>query len=257
MTGIYPYLSLLFILLGDCDSESLPISREDVSGNDPTDRTATAPSDGTPMTGREADRSVSGGGPDTHPGGDPGTEGSPTEKTRLQERLDVSEAVLSTAVDLYSELQDADARAFSADALPVAVIYIAIRQRGIPRSIEEVAGAADVSPPELYRTARFVSDELGQGIPPAEPELYVGRLADETDLTTATERAALDVLSATPAETRSGRNPEGLAAAALYLVASDGEVDDVTQRDLAAVSSVSPETLRRNYKQLRDVEATD
>lgn len=185
-----------------------------------------------------------------HPADAIGTE-SPTEKTRLQERLDVSDEVLATAVDLYQQVQAADAREYRSETVPVAVIYIAIRQQGIPRSIEEVAAAADVSPPALYRTARFVGDELELGIPPAEPELYVGRLADATGLSGTTERAALRVLSATSAATRSGRNPEGLAAAALYLaVASGSSDDDVTQRELADVSSVSQETLRRNYQRL-------
>ncbi len=181
-------------------------------------------------------------------------DGSPTEKTRLQERLGVSDEVLAAAVELYRQVQGAALSEYHRETIPVAVVYIAIRQAGIPRSIEEVAAAADVSPPELYRTARFVSDELDQGIPPAEPELYVGRLADTTGVDAASERAALRVLSATPTAERSGRNPEGLAAAALYLAVADGGDSSITQRELAAASSVSAETIRRNYQELRSVE---
>lgn len=180
---------------------------------------------------------------------------SPTQKTRLSERLDVSEEVLDEAVDLYEQVQEADTRGHPAEAIPIAVIYIAIRQHGVARNIEEVAEAANVSAPELYRTARFVGDILHQGIPPAEPELYVGRLADETGLSTATEEFALDIISRSKSEDfHSGRNPEGLAAAALYTAIVEGDVDeDVTQRELGEATNVNTVTIRRNYQQLCDL----
>jgi transcription initiation factor TFIIB len=180
---------------------------------------------------------------------------NPTQKTRLSERLDVSEEVLDEALDLYQKVQEADTRGHPVEAIPIAVIYIAIRQQGVARNIEEVAEAADVSAPELYRTARFVGDILHQGIPPAEPELYVGRLADETGLSTDTEEFALDIISKSKSEGyHSGRNPEGLAAAALYTAIVEGDVDeDVTQRELSDATNVNTVTIRRNYQQLSEL----
>lgn len=177
---------------------------------------------------------------------------NPTQKTRLSERLGVSEDVLDDAVDLYEQVQAEDTRGHSTEAIPIAVLYIAIRQHGVARNIEEVADAANVSAPDLYRTARFVGDILHQGIPPAEPELYVGRLADETGLSTATEELALAVLSESKsADYHSGRNPEGLAAAALYTAIVEGDVDeDVTQRELSEATNVNTVTIRRNYQQM-------
>ncbi len=183
-----------------------------------------------------------------------GTESTtnPTQKTRLSERLDVSEEVLEDAVELYKQVEQEDTRGHPTEAIPIAVVYIAIRQHGVARNIEEAAEAANVSATELYRTARFVSDILHQGIPPAEPELYVGRLVDETGLSSETEQLALDILSETKsADYHSGRNPEGLAAAALYAAMVTGDVDeDVTQRELSAATNVNTVTIRRNYQQM-------
>jgi transcription initiation factor TFIIB len=184
---------------------------------------------------------------------------SPTQKTRLKERLGVSDAVLTDAVELYTQVQQEDTRGHPTEAVPIAVLYIAIRQHGVARNIEEVAEAADVSPRELYRTAKFVSDILHQGIPPAEPELYVGRLVDETGLSPAVESDALRVLSTTKAAGyHSGRNPEGLAAAALYtaIVEFDHETD-VTQRELAGATSVNTVTIRRSYQAMCEMVSGD
>jgi transcription initiation factor TFIIB len=152
-----------------------------------------------------------------------------------------------------------DTRGHPTEAVPIAVLYIAIRQQGVARNIEEVADAANVSAPELYRTARFVGDVLHQGIPPAEPELYVGRLVDETGLSTATEEFALEVLSETKSnDYHSGRNPEGLAAAALYTAIVEGDVDeDVTQRELGDATSVNTVTIRQNYQHMCEMLADD
>jgi transcription initiation factor TFIIB len=184
---------------------------------------------------------------------------SPTQKSRLSDRLDVSDEVLDEAVELYRQVQEADTRGHSSEAIPIAVIYIAIRQHGVARNIEEVADAADVSAPELYRTARFVGDIIHQGIPPAEPELYVGRLADETGLSTATEEFALDIISKSKArDYHSGRNPEGLAAAALYTAIVEGDADeDVTQRELSDTTNVNTVTIRRNYQKLSEMFVDD
>jgi transcription initiation factor TFIIB len=185
---------------------------------------------------------------------------NPTRKTRLKERLDVSDAVLEDAVELYMEVQEADTRGHPTEAIPIAVLYIAIRQHGVARNIEEVADAANVSAPELYRSARFVSDVLHQGIPPADPELYVGRIVDETGLSSATEELALEILSETKSrDYHSGRNPEGLAAAALYTAIVEGTVDeDVTQRALSDTTSVNTVTIRHNYQQMSEMlAATD
>ncbi|MHB9288892.1 hypothetical protein ACKVMT_17830 [Halobacteriales archaeon Cl-PHB] len=191
----------------------------------------------------------------TGPAASDGEQRSPAGKLRLQQRLDVSDAVLADAVALYDRVEEADLRGVDTDAVPIAVVYIAIRQRGVARNIEEVAAAADVATPELYRTARAITDRLDRGIPPAEPELYVGRLADETGVPEPIERRALEVLTvADEAGLYSGRNPAGLAAAAIYTALAEAEDDpSVTQRELSDASSVGTVTIRNSYQAMADL----
>lgn len=180
-----------------------------------------------------------------------GTDGpNPTQKRRLGDQLDISEEVLADAVELYQQFRESDVEVAHEEELPVAVLYIAVRQNGVPRQIDELAAVANVSARRLYRTARVVSDTLQQGIPPTEPELYVGRLADHFDITPETEEVALDVLAQAKADGyHIGRKPAGVAAAALY-AAAEADRTELTQRALSEATGVHIRTVRENYKEL-------
>lgn len=190
----------------------------------------------------------------------PSTDGdqpNPTGKRQLQERLDLPDAVVQAAVDLYESLPEPETAQY-ADTLPIAVLYITVRQHGIPRRIDEMAEVAAVSPPKLYRTARFVSDTIDEGIPPAEPEMYVTRLVDEFGITAESEQDALEMLAAAKrADYHVGRNPAGMAASALYAVTArrdDGST--VTQRTLSEKAGVRKKTIRRHYRQMCKLAST-
>lgn len=177
---------------------------------------------------------------------------NPTQKRRLGERLDVSEEVLRDAIEFYQTFLNSESESAHEEMLPIAVLYIAVRQNGVPRQIDELADVADVPARHLYRTARDVSDTLHQGIPPTEPELYIGRLADEFDVATETEEAALRILTAAKADGyHVGRKPAGVAAAALYSATDAKESrTDITQRSLSEATGVHIRTIRQNYKEL-------
>lgn len=193
--------------------------------------------------------------PDDGNGGQ--NDGSPTEKVRLHEQLDLSEEVLADAIELYEEVSEADTRKYSEAALPVAALYIAIREHGVARNIDEVAEAAGIEPTELYRTAQFACTVLGTGIPPADSEIYVARLAEETGLDPVLEERAFRLLSAAKAAGyHSGRKPEGLAAAAINAAIVDADRDSaVTQQQLVEITDVTVNTIRRGYKEMLDIAA--
>lgn len=192
---------------------------------------------------------------DRRPSGTDERSANPTQKRQLKDRLDVSEAVLQDAVEWYQQVVTADLDGVDEDVLPIAVLYIAIRQNGVPRNIDEVAEVAHVSTRKLYRTARAVGQILGQGIPPADPEIYVGRIADEFDVPAEAERVALRTLStAKAAGHHSGRNPEAVAAAAVYAgLAETGNERLASQRELGEMTSVHTRTIRKSYKRMQEL----
>lgn len=184
---------------------------------------------------------------------------SPTQKRRLGESLDVPEDVLADAVAFYRDLHGEQLDGIPEDVVPIAVLYIAVRQHGLARSIDEMASVAAVSSVSLYRAARRVSNVLDEGIPPVEPEVHVARLVDRFDLDPAIEEDAFETLAAAKADGyHVGKKPPGVAAAAVYAVLDvrDGN-PAVTQRELSETTGVHIKTVRKNYQGIRPFTPTD
>ncbi|MHB8566933.1 MAG: transcription initiation factor IIB, partial [Nitrososphaerales archaeon] len=90
-------------------------------------------------------------------------------------------------------------------------------------------------------------------MPVVDPAKCVSRIASKARVQERTKRRALEILRrAGEARTSAGKDPMGLAAAALY-VACVLEHEAKTQKDLAEAASVTEVTIRNRYKGLRAV----
>jgi transcription initiation factor TFIIB len=80
----------------------------------------------------------------------------------------------------------------------------------------------------------------------------IARIASKIGIQEKTKRHAIKVLKlAQKNEISAGKDPMGLAAAALYLsCVKNGE--DKTQRDIAEAANVTEVTIRNRYKGLKD-----
>ena len=80
----------------------------------------------------------------------------------------------------------------------------------------------------------------------------VSRIASKIGISEKTKRSAMQILrTAEENKVSAGKDPMGLAAAALYLsCVKNGE--DVTQRDVAEAAGVTEVTIRNRYKGLKD-----
>ena len=88
-------------------------------------------------------------------------------------------------------------------------------------------------------------------MPVVNPIQCIARISSKLDISEKTKRYAAKVLQiAREHEESAGKDPMGLAAAALYLsCVKNGE--DRTQRDIAEASNVTEVTIRNRYKGLR------
>jgi len=82
---------------------------------------------------------------------------------------------------------------------------------------------------------------------------FVPRIASKIGLSEKTKRYAVEILrKAEENKTSSGKNPMGLAAAALYLSClKNGE--NKSQRDLAEAANITEVTIRNRCKGLREM----
>lgn len=139
------------------------------------------------------------------------------------------------------------ARGRSMDALAAASVYVAARDLGIPRSLREVARAAEVPIGRLSSATKLVARRTGILTQAPQAADFVDRIASDLHLGSLVVRRALLILS-----NRKDRiaEPLGLAAGALYLAAKIEGVK-VRQSELASVAGTSEVTLRRYYKSLQ------
>jgi transcription initiation factor TFIIB len=174
-----------------------------------------------------------------------------TEIRRMAGVLDVPRAVQEMAGKFYRTAAEKNLiRGRSIDSVAAACLYAALRQSGIPRSLEEIAGASKVDRREIGRVYKVVAHELGLTLAPVTPQSYIPRFASRLRLKPETEALALNfVKEAVLQEKVSGKDPKSVAAAALY-IACILKGDPRTQKDVSEATGVTEVTIRNRYKEL-------
>ncbi|CAI50502.2 transcription initiation factor TFB [Natronomonas pharaonis DSM 2160] len=173
-----------------------------------------------------------------------------SEIDRMASALGVPRSVREVASVTYRRALDEDLiRGRSIEGAATATLYAACRQESIPRSLDEVAEVARVEQKEIGRTYRYLSQELGLEIKPADPKEYVPRFCSELALSEAVEQKTREIIDVTAEEGMlSGKSPTGYAAAAIY-AASLLCNEKKTQREVAEVAQVTEVTIRNRYQE--------
>jgi transcription initiation factor TFIIB len=141
----------------------------------------------------------------------------------------------------------------SVESVSAAALYAATRQSSSARSLDGIVTVARMDKQSIGRTYRYISRELGLEIGPPDPTDHLPRLCSVLDLSTEIEQQSRELLEiAIAAEAISGKNPVGLAAAAVY---ASGILckEKVTQSSISEVASVSKVTIRNRYQELLDL----
>lgn len=179
------------------------------------------------------------------------------EIERMGSALGVPKDIRETASVIYRRaLSENLLPGRSIEAISTAALYGAIRQIGLPRSVDEVAAVSRVDAMEFKRGYRYIVQELNLEIGPPNPEQYVSRFASDLDVSEEVEQRARELIrTAKEHAAHSGKSPVGLAAAALY-ASSILANEKLTQDEVGEVADVSTVTIRNRYHELLDVEQT-
>jgi transcription initiation factor TFIIB len=175
-----------------------------------------------------------------------------SELDRLSDKLSVSDAVVEKAAYIYRKALDRGlVRGRSISAIIAASLYAACRDRETPRTLKDLAVVSNVKKKDIARCYRLLLKEMDIKMPVVDPTKCVSRIASRAQLSERTKRRALEILKkAEEARISAGKDPMGLAAAALY-VSCTLEGEDKTQRDVAEAAGVTEVTIRNRYKGLR------
>jgi transcription initiation factor TFIIB len=175
-----------------------------------------------------------------------------SQLSTLKDKLSLSDSVIEKASYIYRKaLEKGLVRGRSISALIAAALYAACRDTETPRTLKDVADAGNIKKKDISRCYRILHKELDLKMPVVNPIQCIARIASKLGISEKTKRYAAKVLQiAQEHEESAGKDPMGLAAAALYLSCVRNN-EDMTQRDIAEASNVTEVTIRNRYKGLR------
>lgn len=174
-----------------------------------------------------------------------------SEITKIANTLNLPKNILETASVIYRKaVKEHLIRGRSIQGVTSAAIYVACRQCGLARTLEEIAQASSINKKEVGRSYRFLIKELDYFIPPLKPSQYITKFSSQLTMQGKVEEIAQKILlTARDLKLTSGRGPTGIAAAASY-IASVLTGERKTQREIAEIAQVTEVTIRNRYKEL-------
>ena len=176
-----------------------------------------------------------------------------SEISKMANNLNLPRNIMETASVIYRKaVKERLIRGRSIQGMTSAALYVACRQCGLARTLEEIAQASSIDKKEVGRSYRFLIKELDYFIPPLRPSQYIAKFSSQLTMQGKVEEIAHKILTvARELKLTSGRGPTGIAAAASYIAfVLTGERR--TQREIAEIAQVTEVTIRNRYKELAE-----
>ena len=174
------------------------------------------------------------------------------ELGRLSDKVFIPAPVKEKAAVIYRKaLGKRLVRGRSIVAFVAASLYAACRITGTPRNLSEISEASLVSRKEASRSYTLLLRELDICMPIANPITFLSKIAERTAVSGQTQGLAIKILQELKEKRVSaGKNPMGLASAALYAACvQSGEKK--SQKSIAAAAGVTEVTVRNRVKMLK------
>ena len=174
------------------------------------------------------------------------------ELDRLADKIRIPTAVKEQAALTYRKaLEKGLVRGRSILAIAAASLYAACRFTQTPRTLKETAEASLVKKKDIARCYRLLLREMEIKMPMADPIRCVPKIASRIGINEKTQQTAIELLHrAEEKKVIAGKDPTGLAAAAIY-IACVIEGEKKTQKEIAEAAGVTEVTVRNRYKGLR------
>jgi len=173
------------------------------------------------------------------------------ELDRLSSQLGIPWNARETAAILYRRVAEKKLiRGHSIEAMIAAAVYAACRQQKIPHDLAEIARSVQKNYKKVGQCYRLLRNHLDLVIPQVSPLDFIPRFSTALNLSEGTQRQAATILMrACEKGITVGKDPIGLAAAALYIAAIlAGERR--TQREIVNATHVTEITIRHRYREM-------
>jgi transcription initiation factor TFIIB len=169
----------------------------------------------------------------------------------LRDKLGLSDTLVEKSAYLYRKAQERGLiRGRTVDGIMTAAVYIACRETGTPKSLEDISIVSNLKRKDITRCYRRLVFDLDIKIPIVDPMKCIVKVANKLDLSEKTKHKAMNLMTyAIKMEINAGKIPMGLAATVLYASCmKTGE--NVSQTNIAEASGVTEVTIRNRFKDL-------
>ncbi len=175
-----------------------------------------------------------------------------SELERLSSKVNISQPTKEKAALVYRKALDKRlVRGRSINAIAAAALYAACRKSGSSKTLREIAEASLVDKKDVSRCYRLLLQELDFHMPTLDPLTYVSKIAEKNSVSGKTQGTAIAILrDAKQKRFSAGKDPIGMAAAALYLACLQNN-ENKTQKCLSEAAGVTEVTVRNRYKALK------
>ena len=174
------------------------------------------------------------------------------ELAALKDKLTLTDVVIEKASYIYRKAIEKNlVRGRSISAMLAASLYAACRDTETPRTLNDISESGNIKRKDIARCYRLIYRELDLKMPVVDSVSCVSRIASSLQISEKTRRYAFKIIRKTQEQHQTaGKDPMGLAAAALYMACVENLVP-CTQKDIALAASVTEVTIRNRYKGLR------
>ena len=173
-----------------------------------------------------------------------------TELKRIGGNLNFPERVKKAAVRLYKEVFKKNLlRGRSINGMIAACAYFVCKKEKVPITLQEILDEASINDNIVKKCYKILVRELNLKSPHIDPVSLIPRYCADLSLNINVEKEAIKILKNFIANTSiCGKDPKGLCAGAIYLVAKLKN-HKVSQKDISRIIGVTEVTLRSRYKE--------
>jgi len=172
--------------------------------------------------------------------------------SRLKDRLGLPNHITEKAAYTYRKAQERGlVRGDTIDSVLAASIYVAARQSGVPRTLDEISEYSNVKLKHAARSYRRIITELDIKAPMIDQSKYIVKVANKLGFDEKIKRKALELMDqAQKKNIHVGKDPVSIASSILY-IANVAEGHNKTQSEIAKAAGTTEVTVRNRSKELR------
>ncbi|MGD2141866.1 MAG: TFIIB-type zinc ribbon-containing protein [Candidatus Bathyarchaeota archaeon] len=176
------------------------------------------------------------------------------ELSRMADNLHLPDTVKERAAVIYRKALKKDLiKGRTIATIVAASIYAACRLAGVARTLKEVGEVSPYKWKDVASDYRLLLKELNLKMPVPYPMKFIPQIAAKLDVSRGTDGLSVEILrEAKDQKALVGKDPMGMAAAALYLACKTND-EKLTQKEIAYAAGTTEVTLRNRLRDLEKV----